>query len=86
MSVFNAPAGMSFYNGRLFPDWNGSALIGSLSATGLIRISFDRQVGANQKNRWNLGKRIRDVAVARDGAIWLIEDGTGGMLVTLRPL
>ncbi|GFM85497.1 dehydrogenase [Pseudomonas cichorii] len=80
-----SPAGMSFYSGPLFPEWNGSALIGSLSATGLIRVSIDPRGIARQEDRWNLGKRIRDVAVAPDGAVWLVEDGTGGMLVNLRP-
>lgn len=80
-----APAGLSFYAGNMFPQWNGSALIGLLSGTGLIRVEFDSKSNAIQANRWDLGQRIRDVAVARDGAIWIIEDDTQGGLLRLVP-
>ena len=70
-----APAGLAFYQGTQFPDWQGSALIGGLRGEALVRVAFDAQGGARQAERWALGTRIRDVAVAADGAIWVIEDG-----------
>jgi glucose/arabinose dehydrogenase len=78
-----APAGLTFYYGSLFPQWKGSAFIGALGGTGLIRIAFDG--GAHQANRWNLGHRIRDVVAGPDGALWLIEDETNGRLLRLTP-
>jgi len=80
-----APAGMAFYEGALFPGWRGSALIGGLVAEGLVRVAVDARGGARQAGRWSLGERIRDVAVAPDGAIWLIEDGRDGGLLRLVP-
>uniref|UniRef100_UPI0033424E64 PQQ-dependent sugar dehydrogenase n=1 Tax=Castellaniella defragrans TaxID=75697 RepID=UPI0033424E64 len=80
-----APAGLAFYQGGLFPEWNGSALIGGLVAKGLVRITIDGAGHARQADRWTLGERIRDVAVAPDGAIWVIEDGRGGGLLRLAP-
>ncbi|MFA5663470.1 PQQ-dependent sugar dehydrogenase [Castellaniella sp.] len=80
-----APAGMAFYTGALFPDWEGSALIGGLMAQGLVRVAVDAQGGARQVNRWSLGERIRDLAVAPDGAVWVIEDGPQGRLLRLAP-
>lgn len=80
-----APAGLVFYEGALFPDWDGSALIGSLVSQGLVRVVVDDQGGARQVDRWSLGERIRDVAVAPDGAVWVIEDGRGGGLLRLIP-
>lgn len=80
-----APAGLVFYTGKLFPQWRGSALIGGLVSRGLVRIVFDGQGGARQADRWTLGHRIRDVAVAPDGAVWLIEDESNGGLVRLTP-
>jgi len=78
-----APAGFTFYYGKLFPQWKGSAFIGMLGGTGLIRIAFD---GApHQANRWNLGHRIRDVVAGPDGALWLIEDERDGRLLRLTP-
>lgn len=78
-----APAGLTFYYGNLFPQWKGSAFIGALGGTGLIRIAFDG--GAHQANRWDLGHRIRDVVAGPDGALWLIEDETNGRLLRLTP-
>ena len=79
-----APAGLTFYYGNLFPQWKGSAFIGALAGTGLIRIAFDG--GPRQANRWNLGHRIRDVVAGPDGALWLIEDETNGRLLRLTPV
>jgi glucose/arabinose dehydrogenase len=77
-----APAGLAFYQGSQFPTWRGSALIGGLVARGLVRIAFESD-GARQADRWSLGARIRDVAVAPDGAIWIIQDGTNAALLRL---
>jgi glucose/arabinose dehydrogenase len=69
----------------MFPAWRGSALIGGLVERGLVRIAFDGKGGAKEAERWVLGHRIRDVAVASDGAVWLIEDEEGGRLLRLTP-
>lgn len=80
-----APAGMAFYSGALFPAWRGSALIGGLQSRGLVRIEFGNGRCARQADRWTLGQRIRSVAVAPDGAIWIVEDRAQGALVRLTP-
>ena len=78
-----SPAGMVFYQGDLFPDWQGSALIGGLSSQALVRVTVTGDV--DEAERWNMGARIRDVAVTPDGAVWVIEDGSGGRLLRLTP-
>ncbi|HEY4318291.1 MAG TPA: PQQ-dependent sugar dehydrogenase [Herbaspirillum sp.] len=80
-----APAGMAFYTGDMFPSWRGSALIGGLVERGLVRIAFDANGRAKEAERWQLAHRIRDVAVAKDGAVWLIEDESEGRLLKLTP-
>jgi glucose/arabinose dehydrogenase len=80
-----APAGFAFYYKGLFPQWKGSAFIGGLASEALIRIAFDGPNGAREAERWDMGHRIRDVAVAPDGALWLIEDEEGGRLLKLTP-
>lgn len=80
-----APAGLAFYSGKLFPQWRGSAFIGALGGEALVRIAFDGKTGARQADRWDMGARIRDVAVDRDGALWLIEDDSDGRLLRLTP-
>lgn len=73
-----APAGFAFYQGNMFPQWRGSALVGGLAVTSLIRIAFDG-VEAREAERWDMGARIRAVMVAPDGSVWLLED-EGGLL------
>jgi aldose sugar dehydrogenase len=75
-----APGSLTFYKGAMFPQWQGSALIGGMGTKTLSRITFDGKGGATPAERWDVGHGIRDVAIAPDGAVWLIENtGTGGL-------
>jgi len=75
-----APGNLAFYKGAMFPEWNGSALASGLASKVLIRITFDGKGGAQTAERWNVNFRVRDVEVAPDGALWMLEDtATGGL-------
>ncbi|MFO1247550.1 MAG: PQQ-dependent sugar dehydrogenase [Alphaproteobacteria bacterium] len=79
-----APGNITFYKGSAFPAWNGSILLGGMATMSLSRIAVD---GASAKpaERWNVGHRIRDVAVAPDGTVWMLEDDTKGGLWHVTP-
>ena len=82
-----SPGGMIHYSGSLFPQYKGSLFIAGLGDGSLIRVTLD---GAKAKavDQWDMGTRIRDVAQAPDGSIWLLEDGekgAGGKLLRLTP-
>jgi len=79
-----SPAGLMFYNGTLFPQWKGSAFIGGLSSTSLVRVAFDGE-NAREAERFNMGERIREVEQGPDGALWLLEDGSKARLLKLTP-
>jgi glucose/arabinose dehydrogenase len=80
-----APGSLTFYNGSMFTQWKGSALIGGMGTKTLSRIAFDGKGGAAPAERWDVGHGIRDVAVAPDGAVWLIENANPGGLFRLTP-
>ena len=80
-----APGNFTFYSGAMFPQWQGSALIGGLATSAIVRITFDGKGGAATAERWSVGHRIRDVAIAPDGAVWLIEDSNPGALFRVIP-
>jgi aldose sugar dehydrogenase len=80
-----APGNITFYKGAMFPQWEGSALIGGMGSQTLNRITFDGKGGATAAERWSVGKRIRDVAVGPDGALWLLEDANPGGLYRVTP-
>jgi aldose sugar dehydrogenase len=79
-----APGNLIFYKGSVFPQWQGSALMGGMATMTLNRIIID---GANAKTaeRWSVGHRIRDVEVAPDGTVWMLEDAPTGGLFRVTP-
>ena len=79
-----APGGMTFYQGEMFPGWQGNALIAGLGGKHLARlvIENDRVVG-EERLLTGLNARLRDVAVGPDGAVWVITDEEDGKLVRL---
>jgi glucose/arabinose dehydrogenase len=77
-----SPSGMAFYTGDVFPTWQGSALIGGLSSQALIRVRVDGDQAAEEE-RLDMGRRIRDVIQAPDGAVLLLSDGADGELLRL---
>jgi glucose/arabinose dehydrogenase len=79
-----SPSGMAFYSGSMFPSWRGSALIGGLSSKAVVRATIDGEK-ASEAERLEMGKRIRDVAEAPDGAVLLLSDGAQGELLRLTP-
>ena len=76
-------AEIMFYDGTLFP-WKGDLFAGGLSSQAIIRLTLD---GATVKNeeRLNMGRRMRDVLQAPDGAIIAVTDDKQGELLRLTP-
>jgi glucose/arabinose dehydrogenase len=80
-----APGNLTFYNGTMFPQWRGSALMSGIATQTLNRITFDGKGGATPAERWNVGHRMRDVEVGPDGALWMLEDANAGGLFRVTP-
>ncbi len=81
-----APGNLMFYKGtQTFPQWNGNGFIGGMGTTSLNRIIFDGHGGAKTAERWNVGKRIRDVEEGPDGSLWMLEDANPGSLIHVTP-
>lgn len=81
-----APGNLMFYRGKkAFPQWDGNGFISGLGSKSLSRIVFDGKGGAKAAEKWDLGKRIRDVAQAPDGTLWLLEDANPGALIHVTP-
>jgi glucose/arabinose dehydrogenase len=81
-----SPAGFMIYSGNLFPEWKGDGFIGGLSSRSLVRVEFGDGT-AREAQRFDMGRRIREVEQSADGAIWVLEDGVapGGRLLKLTP-
>ena len=82
-----SPGGLMIYSGKLWPQWRGDIFIGALSGQALVRVDVNGTAAA-KGDQWDMETRIRDVAEAPDGSIWLLEDGgrgAGGKLMKLSP-
>lgn len=77
-----SPSGMIFYSGDMFPKWRGNALIGGLSSMSVIRVSIKGGI-VKEEERIGMGRRIRDVIQAPDGALLLLVDDKNGELIRL---
>lgn len=82
-----APSGLVIYRGALFPAWNGDALIGGLASRDLRRVDLENGKSVGEEDLLSdLNLRIRDVRLAKDGAILLLtEAGANGRLLRLTP-
>jgi glucose/arabinose dehydrogenase len=79
-----APSGLVIYDGDMFAEWKGSAIIGGLVSRALIRVALKGDT-AEEAERFKWGERIREVEQGPEGALYVLEDGSGGRLLKLTP-
>ena len=82
-----SPSSISIYKAGKYNDfsaWQANALISGLSSKALIVVNFDKNNGAAERYRYDMGERIRGVLNV-DGKVWLLEDGAEGRLLRLLP-
>lgn len=77
-----APSELIFYDGDEFTAWRGSAFIAGLKPKSIIRVAIKGD-SAVEVERFDMGKRIREIEQGPDGAIWVLEDSKGGRLLKL---
>ncbi|WP_417469155.1 PQQ-dependent sugar dehydrogenase [Maricaulis sp.] len=86
-----APSSMTIYRGAMFPDWDGDLLVTALIhgdaevASGhLRRVDLEAGAVAGQEILLgDVGARMRNVAVAPDGSLYLLTDEAEGRLIRL---
>jgi aldose sugar dehydrogenase len=79
-----APSGMTFYTGDAFPEWRGSAFVGSLQPRALVRLTIDNG-RVTREERYLRGLRVRDVQQGPDGFLYLVTDDDNGSLIRVSP-
>lgn len=82
-----APGDMLFYRGSLFPQFRGQVLIAAMSSVqSIVRVSVDGAAGtAREEARYRFPTRLRSLAEAADGSLWVVEDGPRGRLLHVTP-
>jgi glucose/arabinose dehydrogenase len=81
-----APSGMAFCSGKLFPNWKGDVIVGSLIFRELARVTFqgERSVDEERMLRDAVGN-IRDVREGPDGKLYLLVYDDNAPIVMLEP-
>ncbi|MGQ3055527.1 MAG: PQQ-dependent sugar dehydrogenase [Roseateles sp.] len=70
-----APAGMAFYSGAMFPEWQGNLFVAALAGQALWRLTLSGDTVASRERLFaELGERIRDVKPAADGSLLMVTD------------
>ena len=81
-----APGGLALYRGEMFADWEGQLLVAGLVDRDLRRMVIDGdQVIADHSLNLDLDRRIRDVRVGPDGAIYVLTDEPSGAVLRITP-
>ncbi|KPF67630.1 glucose dehydrogenase [Bosea sp. AAP35] len=81
-----APAGLAIYDGALFAGWRGDLLVPALVERAVRRVRREKgRITGQELLLAELGERIRDVRVARDGALLVLTDGPKGSLLRVVP-
>jgi glucose/arabinose dehydrogenase len=78
-----AVSAITFYEGKAFPRWKDSLLMGSLKQMDLFRIVLDGDRPVVQETILHGVNRIRDVRVGPEGYVYLLTDA--GQLLRLVP-
>ena len=80
------PAGMTVYDGDVFPDWQGDLFVGNLAGQYLGQFSVDgRDVEETGALLTDENWRIRDVGVGPDDCLYVVIDANNAPLVRLVP-
>ena len=81
-----APSGLAFYDGALFPGWQGDLLVGALRDRMLVRLEVeDGAITGEERLFQGAFGRIRDVRSGPDGAIYLATDEPEGRIIRVAP-
>jgi glucose/arabinose dehydrogenase len=81
-----APSGMALHQGEMFGTINGDLLVSSLKFKQVYWLQMQgSQVVAQGKLFAEIGQRLRDIRVHKDGSIYLLTDSAQGSLLRVRP-
>lgn len=79
-----SPSSMIIYQHTAFPAWKDKAIIGGLSSESIVVVDLQSQP-VQEVQRIDMQHRIRGVHAAKDGSLWVIQDGANASLLKLTP-
>lgn len=81
-----APSGMTFYSGKLFPDWQGDLFVAALGAKRIQRLVLEgERVVSEESLLLERCQRMRSVTQGPDGALYVLTDEDAGQILRVSP-
>lgn len=82
-----ATAGMMFYTGDKFPEWQGDLFVGALRGMQIARLDLNGERVMHEETllEGTINDRIRDLEQGPDGFIYILTDNPNGRLLRLEP-
>ncbi len=81
-----APAGLAVYRGAMFGGWDGDVLVAGLVSRAIHRLVIeDERVVSEQRLFESLDRRMRDVRVGPEGALYVLTDHANGAVLRITP-
>jgi len=77
-----APSGLKFYTGDVFPDWKGDLFSGGLVGEQVRRIILDGEDVIGEE-MIPIGRRVRSVVQGPDGYLYVLTDHENGELIRI---
>jgi glucose/arabinose dehydrogenase len=75
---------MAFYDADAIPEWRGDVFVGALAGARLMRLERDGdRVTGEEELLVELGRRIRDVKVGPEGALYVLTDQSDGEILRI---
>jgi aldose sugar dehydrogenase len=70
-----APAGMTFYDSKVIPEWENNVFIGGLRSRHIIRLMIkNNRVIGEERLLEDEGQRFRDLAMGNNGELYAVTD------------
>ncbi|SPJ21153.1 Soluble aldose sugar dehydrogenase YliI precursor [Prolinoborus fasciculus] len=80
-----SPSDLIFYTANVFPQWKNKAIATGLSSKAIVIVDTN-QTPVKEVQRLDMKERIRGVAQAQDGSLWVIQAGPqAGLLKMTAP-
>ena len=81
-----APAGLAYYDGMAFPDWQGDLFVAALVEQSVRRVDLEDGEAVGEEILFTeLGMRLRDVRAGPDGYLYLLTDSAEGSVLRVKP-
>ena len=81
-----APSGITFYDGKLIPEWKGNLFVAGLAGQHVSRLVLDgHKVVGEERLLLDQHQRMRAIHEGPDGALWVVTDNPDGRLIRIAP-